>query len=228
MEYLHRVRPNLYLGARYRGMAINSTLKSSAIPVPFPDLALPDIEMESVSSALGLSSEYDTRDSEYGPRKGIYAGGQWLFADEAFGSDFNYQRAEAAVNGYIPLSEKTTLAWRGSVCWSGDNAPFYDLCNFGSQNDLRGYTQGQYRDHAMYAVQAELRRPLFWRLGGVIFAGIGEVAPGFDQLNWDNILPAAGVGLRFEASREYRVNASIDFAVGDGTSAVYFYIGEAF
>jgi outer membrane protein assembly factor BamA len=226
-EFLVRAQPHFYIGARYIAASVNTTIQLPQLAA-FPDLDLPDIELESMISSLGLSSEYDTRDSEYGPRKGIYASGQWLFSDEAIGSDFDYDRVNLAVNGYVVLDGKTTLAWRGSVCWAGDGAPFYDICNFGSQNDLRGYPAGQYRDHAMYAVQAELRRPLFWKIGGVAFAGFGEVASGFDELTSDEILPAAGFGLRFTASEEYRVNASIDFAVGDATSAIYFYIGEAF
>jgi len=80
----------------------------------------------------------------------------------------------------------------------------------------------------MWAMQAEYRMPLFWRFGAVAFAGVGGIAPGIDQLGDSTVLPSAGVGLRFAASKTYRVNVSLDAAWGKDSSAVYFYIGEAF
>lgn len=62
----------------------------------------------------------------------------------------------------------------------------------------------------------------------VAFAGIGQVAPSLKELTSDNLLPSAGLGLRFRASEEERVNLSIDFAVGKDSDAWYFRIGEAF
>ena len=132
------------------------------------------------------------------------------------------------MNGYRPAGSQATLAWRASLCSVGDATPFYDLCSFGTANDLRGYVAGQYRDHAMYAVQAEYRRHLFWRIGAVAFAGLGEVGPSFKRMTTENLLPSAGLGLRFQASKTYKVNASIDYAWGKDSQALYFAIGEAF
>ncbi len=224
-EVLLRVRKHVHAGVRFRYIKMDTTVDTSST---LPQLQLPDLELQSQVAQLGLSGEYDTRDSEYNPRAGVYANAQWLYASDALGSDFEYPRLTAAVNGYHGINDKTVLAWRGSLCRSGSGAPFYDLCNYGQSNDLRGYTSGQYRDHAMFAVQAEVRRKIYKRLGAVAFVGVGEVATEFSKLNTKDLLPAAGVGARFEASTKYRVNVSIDYAVGDGSSAFYFYIGEAF
>lgn len=226
-EVLVRVGPKVHAGLRYRGAKVDTRLKLPALP-RFPDLVPPDIELKSAVSQLGLSGEYDSRDNEYSPNTGIYANGQWLVSDKALGSDFDYDLLNAAVNGYHRLDERSLLAWRGSICHAGDGAPFYDICNFGANNDLRGYPAGQFRDKAMFALQAEYRRKLFWRIGGTAFVGVGEVAREFGKMSTGDLLPAAGVGLRFEASKKYGVNASIDVAVGKDVSAAYFYIGEAF
>lgn len=223
---LYRVRPNLYVGAQYRFLKVDTTLDREGPPL-FPDLELPAFELESQVSGLGPAAEYDTRNSEYGPTKGLYAQAQWLWNDDVLGSDFDYSKFTGSVNGYHGLG-KGVLAWRGSLCAAGDGAPFYDLCMYGQQNDLRGYESGQYRDKATWAAQAEYRHPLFWRFGAVAFAGVGGVAPGIDDLGDRTVLPAAGVGLRFAASRKYGVNMSLDAAWGKDSSAVYFYIGEAF
>lgn len=224
-EALFRIAPHTYAGVRYRGLHLRTSLDLAA--PPFPDMEIPEVELTSQISALGLSSEYDTRDDQFGPRKGVYATAQWLVADESLGSDFEYSRVQAAVNGYYAPSSRSVIAGRVALCDVGDGAPFYDLCLFGQNNDLRGYTAGQYRDHTLAAIQVEYRRDLFWRIGGVVFAGVGGVAPSFEKLG-STLLPAAGVGLRFRASKEHRVNASVDFAVGEDSQAFYFYIGEAF
>ncbi len=41
-------------------------------------------------------------------------------------------------------------------------------------------------------------------------------------------MASAGVGLRFLASQEHRVNVCVDWAAGDNSDVFYFYIGEAF
>jgi outer membrane protein assembly factor BamA len=225
LNALVRVRPHAYLGLRLRALRVDTTVND--LDLPFPDLDLPPLELQSTTSALGLAAQYDTRDNQFAPRRGLLFNGNVIYAAEAFGSDFEYPRTELQFNGYQSVGE-TVVAWRGSVCWSGDDTPFYDLCSFGTQNDLRGYTAGQFRDHAMFAIQAELRRHFFWRIGGVAFAGVGGVANDFGSFEQDQLLPAAGVGLRIEASRRYHVNLSVDYAVGDDSSAVYFYVGEAF
>lgn len=225
-EVLVRVHDHVHVGLRYRYIDMDTTIDTPGV-LP-PELQLKPIELESKVSQLGVAGEFDSRDSEYNPRQGLYANAQWLYASDALGSDFEYGRLTGAINGYHALDEKSVLAWRGSICRSGSGAPFYDLCNYGQNNDLRGYSSGQYRDHAMFAVQAEYRRKIYKRFGAVGFVGVGEVAPEFGKLNAKDLLPAAGLGLRYEASRKYRVNMSIDYAVGDGTSALYFYIGEAF
>ncbi|WP_165187101.1 BamA/TamA family outer membrane protein [Caulobacter soli] len=225
LEVLARMREHVHAGLRFRYIKMDSTFNTTSL---LPQLQLPDIELQSQVSQLGLSGEFDSRDSEYNPRSGVYANGQWMVADDVLGSDFDYSRLTGAVNGYHTVNDKTVLAWRGSICRSGDGAPFYDLCNYGQSNDLRGYTTGQYRDHAMFAVQAEVRRKIYKRFGAVAFAGVGEVSSEFSKMSTKDLLPAAGIGARFEASTKYHVNVSIDYAVGDGTSALYFYVGEAF
>lgn len=224
-QVLFKVAPNLYAGPVYRGIRTRTSLNLSEIP--FPDMQIPDAELRSESSGLGLAGEYDTRDAQFAPRKGVYATGQWIRASQALGSDRDYSRLELAANFYHALSDKAVVAGRVSFCDAGDRTPFYDLCLFGQNNDLRGYDAGRYRDHTMFAAQAEYRRDLFWRIGAVAFAGVGNVAPSFDKLD-GKLLPSVGVGLRFKASKSQRVNASVDFAFGDDSQAFYFYIGEAF
>jgi hypothetical protein len=227
VQGLMRVAPHTYAGLQYRRIEMATTFDLE-VPPEFPDMDIPERQRDSQTSALGVSGEYDTRDNEYQPTSGLYGTALWLRAAEALGSDHDYSRAEFEMNGYTTAGQRAVWAWRGSACWAGDAAPFYDICNFGSQSDLRGYVQGRYRDHSMFAVQAEYRRKFSGRFGFVLFAGMGAVAPGFGEMDSENLLPAAGIGLRYEASRRYRVNIGVDYAVGVDSSAFYFRAGEAF
>lgn len=222
---LRHVTDHVHAGLLFRAVEMRTTFATSQLPLPTP---IPDLELDSTVVQFGLGTEYDTRDNEYNPRKGIFAEAQWFYASEQYGSDFNYPNATIRVNGYHGLDPKSLIAWRGSLCWAGTGSPFYGLCQFGMQNDLRGYVSGQYRDHALFAVQTEYRRQLSKRWGFTTFIGVGEVARGISEFNSEDLLPAAGVGLRFMASEEYKVNLSIDYAVGKDSQAFYFYIGEAF
>jgi outer membrane protein assembly factor BamA len=117
---------------------------------------------------------------------------------------------------------------RLALCGTTNDTPFFERCQFGSSNDLRGYAVGRYYDDVMYAAQIEYRTPLWKRLGGVVFAGVGSVASSFSDLDTADSLPAAGFGLRYLASPKQRVNVSADLAFGRDESALYVYIGEAF
>ena len=222
---LYRVAGNFYLGARYRFLLVNTSLAEPLFP---NHPLLPDAQFKTQISGLGPSFEYDTRNNEFTPRHGIYINGQWLFDGGGLGSDFNYNKVTVAGNYYTSLDAKTVLALHASLCNSSNDAPFYDLCFFGSQHDLRGYEAGQYRDHSMFAVQGELRRALFWRFGVVGFAGLGAVAPSISELGQADPLPSVGVGLRFQPSKHIPVNVSVDYAWGKKSSGLYLYMGEAF
>jgi outer membrane translocation and assembly module TamA len=87
----------------------------------------------------------------------------------------------------------------------------------------------------MFATQAEYRLSLpeslgfFGKFGFVAFAGVGEVAPSFSNLNSDELLPGGGAGIRFLVARQNRINFRIDYAWGKaGSRGLYIGVGEAF
>lgn len=224
-EGLGQVANATFVGLRYRLLVLDTMLGGQEIPSL--GITIPATQLQSRSAMLGPVAQYDTRDNELNPRRGVYANLEAGFARKAWGSDSDYQKFNVVYNQYLPLG-KGVLASRASACSASGRVPFYDLCLFGIHNDLRGYVGGQYRDKAMFAVQTEYRWPLFWRIGLAAFAGVGSVAKSFDGFSSDNLLPVAGVGVRFQASKKHDVNVSVDFAVSRDSKALYFYIGEAF
>jgi outer membrane protein assembly factor BamA len=219
-----KVADHTHLGVRFRYADVETRVP--ALGQSFA--AVEQIQVDVVTSGLGLIASYDTRDQQLNPATGVLLDFKSNFARKALGSTFNYETYTFAANFYTRLPSDSVLALRVSACRAGGSTPFFDLCLFGTGGDLRGYVGGQYRDRAMVALQGEARIPIYGRFGAIAFAGVGAVAPSFGKITDQAALPAAGVGLRYLASRRERVNLSVDYAWGKASSAFYVYIGEAF
>jgi hypothetical protein len=227
-ELLFQVAARTFLGLRYRGLRVETALDGGTGPVLPPEIAaaLPD-SITVTSSGFGPKVTLDTRDHDMNPASGVLVELRTNFADESFGSDFDYQTYELAGN-YYRRTGRGVLALRGYVCTVSDRTPLFDLCLFGNGSDLRGYETGRYRDQAMIAAQAEYRFPLAGRFGGVAFAGWGKVAPSFGEMSEQIDLPSIGFGLRWLAAEKARVNLSVDVARGRDSTGWYVYVKESF
>jgi hypothetical protein len=223
LQMLGRVTSRAYAGLRFQ---------RARVVFPGPDAVqdlIPPDGAELNIGGLGLVAEWDSREHTYQPSAGMYVTFRSSYARDVFGSDLQYDTYAAAINYFrTGVRDTDVLALRLSLCGTTSDTPFFERCQFGSSNDLRGYPAGRYYDDAMYAAQIEYRAPLWKRLGCVVFAGVGSVARTFGALDTADSLTAAGVGLRYLASPEQRVNVSVDYAVGRDESALYVYIGEAF
>lgn len=225
VDTIYQVTGKLFGGLRWRALSETTTLAEPLFP---GHPILPEAQLKTQISGLGPSFEYDSRDLQFRPTKGLYAEGQWLVYNKALGSTFDYDKLNLAGNAYFPLGRNTVIAARASLCDSSSGAPFYDLCMYGSSHDLRGYQGGQYRDHVLVAGQVELRQHLFWRFGAVAFGGVGTVSDKFADLGSAPALPAGGAGLRFQPSAKLPINISVDYASGKNSQGLYLYVGEAF
>lgn len=220
-----RIAPRLQMGARFRFLNMQTRVRDPA-SVP-ADIDLSDLENYRLG-AIGPLLTYEKTDRAMNPREGTRISGQWLFALPALGSDTAYNKAIVTANQFVAVNDRTVAAFRASACAASRNAPFFDLCLFGASANLRGYESGRFRDHASWAVQTELRRALGGKFGAVAFAGVGGVAPSLGRIGGEQLLPAAGMGLRYEVARDYGINLRLDVAVGRDSRAVYVSLGEAF
>lgn len=225
-ELLFHVGARTFVGLRYRGVRVETSVEDSGTFPPRIAVVLPD-SVTVNSSGFGPKVSLDTRDNDMSPASGVLVDLRTNFADESFGSDFNYQVYELSGN-YYRRAGRGVLGLRGYVCQASDRTPLFDLCLFGSGSDLRGYEAGRYRDKAMIAAQAEYRFPLAGRFGAVVFGGWGKVAPSFGEMDEQLDLPSLGFGVRWLAAQQARVNLSVDVARGRDTTSVYVYVKESF
>jgi outer membrane protein assembly factor BamA len=222
-----RIAPHLYAGLQARYMNIKTAFNLPDLAGTLLDNGGPLSKIDDLLNTVGLVATYDSRNRDYSPNAGQLIDGEIDFGSHNFIQSNGFTRTTADYNRYDALNDDLVLASHGSLCMANGSVPIFDLCLFGSSNDLRGYAVGKYQDKAMFTEQEELRWHAFWRIGFVAFAGIGSVAPSADRFG--DILASAGVGMRFLASKDYGINVGIDGAVTkEGDKAFYIQVGEAF
>lgn len=224
-DFLRNVGDNIFVGVRFQYRRLSTTLDGPQTPGGF---VIPDIDLKSTSAALGFRVQRDKRDNTFYPKKGTLLDVTGDFFDQIWGSRREYQTYKFQYNGYREVSPRGVLAYRAMACTANGSVPFYDLCLFGANNDLRGYTAGEFQNRRMFATQMEYRMELPRRLGLVAFGGIGGIARRWNAFRADELLPAAGVGLRFKLDKKNHINYRIDFAVGRDGHTLSIGIGEAF
>ena len=108
------------------------------------------------------------------------------------------------------------------------NVPFQGQGVVG-RDDIRGYSQGQFRGNQVYALQSEYR----WRFnnsrfGMVGFAGVASAVENFSDIFNSALLPGIGAGLRFQLIPALKINIGVDVGFGKNDYSLTFRIGEAF
>ncbi|MET0621975.1 MAG: BamA/TamA family outer membrane protein [Pyrinomonadaceae bacterium] len=224
-EFMRNVGKNVFVGPRYQFRRLTVSVDGERPPGAFE---VPEIDLKSNSAALGFHLQRDRRDSTFYPTKGNLFDFTADFFDQTWGSRREYQVYKVGYNGYREVAKKQVLAYRGMVCAAQGSVPFYDLCLFGFNNDVRGYATGEFQNRRMFAAQAEYRLDWRKRLGFVAFGGVGGVARKWGDFRMDGLLPGAGAGLRFTLDKKNHINYRIDYAFGRAGRTLSIGVGEAF
>jgi hypothetical protein len=80
----------------------------------------------------------------------------------------------------------------------------------------------------MTTEQAELRYHSAGRFGATAFAGMGQIAPTFGDIFSAKVLPAGGLGARFQLTKNYPMHIRFDYSWGRDGGLFYFGLGEAY
>lgn len=178
---------------------------------------------------VGLSAFWDVRDSTLYPTRGGVVRLNVRHSLPELGSDYRFDMLRLDARRYVtlPWRSRHILALMGLLELRRGEPPFYDLGRLGGSEIMRGYYEGRYRDRQYYALQAEYRAPLFWRVGAVGFVSLGGVARDVGAELFEHPRLAGGAGLRVAPLADVPINVRLDVAYGDIPS-FYFNLGEAF
>ena len=180
------------------------------------------------TSGIGLLINWDTRNNIFFPSSGDFYQLSAILFRSALESDYDFTRCNLDLRKYFPLFSSHVLALQGYLNIITGNPPFQMLSLIGSQNWMRGYYRGRFRDKSMIAFQMEYRMPVWGRFGLVGFVGFGDVADKVSNLEPRNFKYSAGFGLRYLLSRKEKINVRLDIGFGKESSGVYVAVSEAF
>lgn len=188
---------------------------------------------------VGFSAQYDTRDNESFPLKGIYAIFKGTAYSSYIGNRYSYGYLSTEFRHYVQLfHRRSTFAYTVRLDNGIGNVPYTNLPTFGSPFDLRGYIMGKYRDQNMGYVMAEYRhmfgtaeqharRAFVSRIGAAAWFGAGSIAHQMRELTQWNI--NYGIGLRYEIQPNKNFRLDIGRGIGKQNGwLVYLNMTEAF
>lgn len=177
------------------------------------------------SWSFGLSSSvfYDSRNNLLNATKGALLK---FNIGHNIGTN-NYTIAKIDLRKYFTFKNNFVLAGRFYNSFVFGTPNFYDYSVLGGDEFVRGYFYGKFRDHNLSTFQAEVRTPLFWRLGLALITGVSTI---YNTSNFaQDIKPNNGIGLRFLADKKDNVNLRFDYVLGNNNnSGFYISFGESF
>jgi hypothetical protein len=180
---------------------------------------------------VGALLQYDSRDMIINAWKGTLLELSWLTYPTSWATGDGYSVLSFDFRKFKGLGSTPgkVLALNFRTRLSFGDTPYTELSTIGSDNNLRGYYGGRYRDqNSAYAV-VEYRHTFKKKVGlskhgFVVWTGAGEIWN--DQIKLENTLPVIGLGYRF--ALQPRINLRVDVGIGRDSFGFYLNITEAF
>ncbi|CDT80000.1 Outer membrane protein/protective antigen OMA87 [Vibrio coralliirubri] len=179
-----------------------------------------------VTSGLGLTADYDTRNNLFYPTSGYQFSADYMVYDEKLGSDQAYRKLDLEGEVYVPLATQWTLAFAANyqnfqsdeLFLSPTTQPYIQL---------RGVSSYRYQGDEITTLQSQVVFDIDdrWNVSG--FYGYGQ-AKEEAELSQDQTVGAYGVGFRYQIARRYGLRIGMDLARSDDENAFYISLGSGF
>ncbi len=221
---------NFYLGPthRYIDAEISPTNTNNLLenlPTDWQDPLVTLLTQDITTSGIGLTLEYDSRNSFFSPTSGIKYDLTHLWFNEVIGSDVDYQLTELTALHYLNLSKSWRTAFRIEANYANsDNLlPPYATPSI----SLRGIASARYQGQSVAMTELELayRINLRWEVSA--FAGIGKATNDYSEFSKSPSRKTQGLGFRYLIARRYDFNMGIDIAKGPEDNVFYIQAGSA-
>jgi hypothetical protein len=183
---------------------------------------------DSITSGLGITADYDTRNNIFFPTEGYAVGLEYMVYDENIGSDSNYQNLVLNGEGYIPVAQDWTLAFAGNY------QAFNSEDNFLSPTaqpyvKLRGVSSYRFQGDNVVTLQSQVTYDIDhrWTVSGFYGVGMTRTENRYEVAKEDRV-DAYGAGFRYQIARRYGLHIGVDVAFSDEEQALYFNLGSGF
>ena len=102
--------------------------------------------------------------------------------------------------------------------------PFFDLPYL----DVRGISRSRYQDEFTLSAHAEGRYKFLPRWGVIVFVETGWFGDDIGHLFSGRNIVSYGGGLRWQVTKDKRLNIGLDYAISTDDQALFIQIGEKF
>jgi len=196
--------------------------------------------------SLGPFAVYDGRNDAFVPRRGVFDSLRVQVAPEQLGSDVPFVKLSAQHTQYVPLDDDLTFVYVGRAGWgrtmnTGDRLPIRERFFLGGRTTVRGFGENQIGPQGsagnplggdlVLNLNAELRFPLLYGFGGVVFLDGGGVYLQDRAVSSHDFRRSTGLGVRYltpvgPISLEY--GFKLDRRATESIGEVHFSIGAVF
>ncbi|PKF60252.1 glyceraldehyde-3-phosphate dehydrogenase [Psychromonas sp. psych-6C06] len=187
---------------------------------------------DAVTSGLGLTAIYDTRNNIFLPTEGYSVAGEYMVYDSKIGSDWNYSNLDLKAETYIPLAEQWILAFAGNYQYFNSDDTFLPP-TVKPYVKLRGIPSYRYQGDTIATIQSQVSYKVDTRWLVSTFYGTGFTETKTDMTlsnneELTNTVQAYGVGFRYQIARRYGLFIGADIAFSKDDNALYFNVGSGF
>ncbi len=179
-------------------------------------------EVDGHISRPGILVEYDKRDNDFTPNKGLRWNTQASTSVEWLGSDYTYQGINSALYAWIPVAPTLYAGLRSEYQQVWGDIPFYLLPFI----NIRGIPLARYQGTRTFLAETEWRWDFTRRWSAVAFGGGGVAVPedtSFGDASWHF---SGGGGGRYLLARKLGLRAGLDIARGPEDWAYYIVVGS--
>ena len=176
---------------------------------------------------LGASVSYNTRDNFFYPCEGMFFKASFTTYPKWSKDSYAVSLGSVDFRHYISNREHVFAYQFFADIALGREIPFQMYPALGGRDNLRGFREGQYKDHLRVMLQAEYRIPIYKRFKAAVFCSVGDVYS-IENPRYSKLKVAYGAGLRFRLNKQ-RVHLRVDYAHNNyGEGAFYITATEAF
>lgn len=221
-RFMVKLAPNTYLGplVNYRYFQARGVDEADKPLWQGQDLTLR-------TYTAGLSFTYDSRDFMLNASRGAFLQIDQTFSPRFLGNgNHSFSTTEATLCAYRRV-------WRGGILagelhgqFNYGHTPWPLKSEVGSNDRMRGYYEGRYRDQDLIEGQLELRQHIKGRNGIAVWVALANAFPDFNHVAMRHTLPNCGAGYRWEFKKG--INVRIDYGLTRHGGGFIFSINEAF
>ncbi len=224
--FLYNIYSDLYLGL---GVDLTNTFKVIKDSNSFLEQENYTGKDGGVTTGLGLSAAWDSRDNRFNASSGEYIFLSIMPYADVSGSGFNFTKFKLELRKFYNPWHKHVIALQAATNYCWGNVPYYELSQLGGEERMRGYYKGALRDKALLDAQLEYRMPL-WKIFGITgWVGTGRVAENYKNMALNGLWLNYGLGMRIKVDSESDINLRMDIGFGnDGIQGFYLNFSEAF